>query len=169
MIYDSLDIDVLRNALDRLGGLYEMKKGILTQGIKPAFSKVGKSKDYELGLYVYYIRQTGVLIVLFERDPSSGRVVVQVSAREVGAWTWSQMRDAPKVEETAMAALDEDVQAKRHLPTDGGTFSCPSCHAVYTCSNLRLSDDGRVQCQNCGRWVDWLEAVTDKSTTPNDS
>ncbi len=51
------------------------------------------------------------------------------------------------------------------LYNQGVVLSCPFCQAQYSLRVLKIEEDGRVKCQNCGRPVDFSE---ESSQTPEE-
>ncbi len=167
LVFEDIDSELLHGTLERLEELWQRKKGLFEPGFKMAMSKVGRRDDFQVGVFVFYAVQGRVMVALSEYSAETRNGVVQISVMELGQWTgWKNLI---KIEEKVGECVDEEIGAGQIPAPYGGRFICPECDAVYAFDNLEMSADGRVRCQHCGRWVDWLEAMQESGANPNDS
>lgn len=167
IVLEDIDSEILHNSLGGLEESWQRKKGILEPGFKMAMSKIGRREDFEVGVFVFYAVQGRIMVALSEYDADMKTGVVQITVMELGQWTgWKNLI---KIEEKVAECLVEEMNSRQVNLPDRGQFRCPECDAIYAYRTLEMSREGLVLCQHCGKWVDWLEAIQDRSANPNDS
>jgi predicted RNA-binding Zn-ribbon protein involved in translation (DUF1610 family) len=100
-----------------------------------------------IGVYLYNMNLY-LLTLLVEYDKDSGLAIIEVSVLQRGV---PNPRLEEKIRDLLLDITEKQLEALTSIPT--GVFVCPHCGAQYLHRVLRINEDGKTECQNCGQFV----------------
>jgi len=145
--------------LGALPNLWNARKRSLEPPLKLLFDKFG-SKDNLLFVVQAFTHDSGpVMIILlteYMRDLETARFIIHAydmnAVRGITEALWSCRRLRDILEDL----VEYDLSVFSHLKGDE-IFVCPKCSAQYRLRAMRITKDGRVGCQNCGKIVEYTK------------
>jgi predicted Zn finger-like uncharacterized protein len=147
----------LMGILNTLPSLWKQRKETLNPSLELLFDKFGNKEDLLFAVQAYTHPASSIVIVLlteYLRDLETASFVIYAYNLNpfggVSEATWSSRRLRDILED----CIEVDLSAFSHMKGDE-IFVCPKCSARYRLRAMRITRDGRVECQNCGRIVEY--------------
>jgi predicted RNA-binding Zn-ribbon protein involved in translation (DUF1610 family) len=153
----------MRALLQYLPELWKKNSGFFDTGIKQIFSNFGETENTEFGVHIFSHRNGSLLIIILSeylRDTSVASF--NINGRYITGWfspsanIKGEMKLREILENLTYGELEEYAVAGQHLEDDS-VFICPDCGAQYLLRVLRVTIDGRTECQNCKHLFDPVE------------
>ncbi|MFW9974797.1 MAG: MJ0042-type zinc finger domain-containing protein [Candidatus Thorarchaeota archaeon] len=149
-----IDEEDLHGFMEVLPNIWEYEKPIFFPELKLTLSKFGETPELLFGVYIYSVG--GCIIVAFleyQREFTTAIFEIHGFCSDV----WDRPRaefqfGEKRLRDIIMKNAGKDYKAFSSIPP-GGLFVCPNCRAQYTFRSMKVSADGKVECQNCGRLV----------------
>jgi hypothetical protein len=89
-----------------------------------------------------------LLTLLAEYERESGLAIIEVNVMQGGV---PNPRLEKKIRDLLLNITEEQPEALTSIPT--GVFVCSHRGAQYLHRVLRINEDGKTECQNCGQFV----------------
>lgn len=157
-IFDIQEDDLL-GILNSLPNLWNSKKTRSEPSLDLLFDKYGDKDNLLFVVQAFTHPYSNVMIVLLTEylsDLKAASFIIYAydlnlvgGARE-SLWSGRRLRDILE------DCIDIDLGAFSHLRGDE-IFVCPLCSARYRLKAMRITRDGQVECQNCGKIVEYGE------------
>lgn len=153
----------LLGILNILPSLWKERKEFLEPTLELLFEKFGNKDDLLFAIQAF-TGHSSIIVLLTEylRDLETASFVIYAYNLPLGGVTeaiWSERRLRDILEDY----IEGDFSAFSHLKGDE-MFVCPKCSARYRLKTLRLTRYGRVECQNCGRIVEYVPFEKEEDT-----
>ena len=150
-----LDEEELKGILDFLPEIWKKNSGFFDTGLTPIFRNFGESEDLLFGVHIFTHGNGAVLLIILTEYIRDSRVATfNINARSItglfgpSSYKKGEVKLREILEGLTYEDLEEFVIVGQHLDDDS-IFICPSCKAQYHMRVLRVSADGRTECQNC--------------------
>ena len=150
-----IDEDEMRSLLKYFPEIWKKNSGFFDTGLTPIFSNFGESEDLLFGVHIFTYGNGAVLfIVLTEYIRESRVATFNINARHITGFFSPSSHKKGEVklreilENLTYDELEEFAIVGQNLEDDS-IFICPNCGAQYLLRVLRVSVDGRTECQNC--------------------
>lgn len=148
-----IDKDSLVAFLDSFPELWNKDKSILEAGLTSLLHKYGETDELFFSVS-HFTMGNGLLIVFVEFQRQLGTADFEIHGYMVSTegirgrhqFAEQKMRDI-------ILGYDGEPFSTLSTISDDRMFECPSCKAKYVLRTMRISSDGRIECQNCGRLV----------------
>jgi DNA-directed RNA polymerase subunit RPC12/RpoP len=146
----------LLGILKLLPSLWKEKRGFLDPSLELLFDKIGEKDNLLFAVHAFVNPGSSTVVVLlteYLRDLETASFVIYaynlMSGASENIWSGRRLRDILE------DCIEIDFSAFSQLKGDE-IFVCPRCSARYRLRTMRLTRDGRVECQNCGRIVEYM-------------
>ncbi|MGY5864432.1 MAG: hypothetical protein RTV41_07490 [Candidatus Thorarchaeota archaeon] len=93
-----------------------------------------------------------LLALLVEYNRKSGLAIIEVNVLHGGI---PQPKIEQKIRDIFIRVTEKNLERLLAVPKSG-IFVCPVCDAQYSLRVLKATEDGKIECQNCGRFIDFL-------------
>jgi hypothetical protein len=114
--------------------------------------------DPSMTLLLHLYKMGYFLLTLFvEYYRNSGLAIIEVHVLLRGS---PQPKIEQKIRNIILNVTEKDLERLAAIPR-GGVFICPFCQAQYSLRVLKIEEDGRIKCQNCGRLIDFSSKSSD--------
>jgi DNA-directed RNA polymerase subunit RPC12/RpoP len=156
----------LMGILNTLPSLWKERKEFLEPSLKLLFEKFGNKDDLLFAVQAF-TGPSSIIALLTEylRDLETASFVIYAYDLSGGGVT-EAIRSETRLRDILEDYIEVDFSAFSHLKGDE-IFVCPKCSARYRLRTLRLTRDGRVECQNCGRIVEYVPFEKGEDTNSN--
>jgi predicted Zn finger-like uncharacterized protein len=147
----------LLGILSTLPNLWKERKDSLGSSLELLFDKFGNKDDLLFAVQAFTHPGSTTMIVLlteYLRDLQTAAFIIYaydfnvVGGVRNATWSGRRLRDILE------DCIEVDLSAFSRLRGDE-IFVCPKCSAQYRLRAMRITRDGRVECQNCGRIVEY--------------
>ncbi len=151
-----IDEEDLHGFMAVLTNIWEHDKPIFFPELKLTLSKYGETPELLFGVYIYSVGACIIVAFLeYQRELSTAIFEIHgfcsdVYDRPRGEFQYGEKR----LSDIIMKNAGKDYKAFSTIPP-GGLFICPKCKAQYTFRSMKVSAEGQVECQNCGRLVNF--------------
>lgn len=150
-----IDEEEVIGILNFMPEIWKKNSGFFDTGLNPIFRNFGESDDLLFGVHIFSHRNGAILyIILTEYTRDSRMATFNINSRHLTGWfgVSSDKRGEIKLREILEGLTYDEVSefatVGQHLE-DPSIFICPNCKAQYRMRVLRVSEDGRIECQNC--------------------
>jgi DNA-directed RNA polymerase subunit RPC12/RpoP len=145
----------LLGILSTLPSLWEENREFLEPSLELLFEKFGNKDDLLFAVQAF-TGPSSIIVLLTEylRDLETASFVIYAYNLPLGGVT-EAIRSERRLRDILEDYIEADFSAFSHLKGDE-VFVCPKCSARYSLRTLRLTRDGRVECQNCGKIVEYV-------------
>ena len=173
-LYD-IDEYQLRGLLHEIPELWKENSGFFGTTLKPVFQNFGELDNLIFGVHVFsHANGTWILIVLTEYLRDARIASFNISARNLVGWfgpsadkkgeiKFREILEKLTYEELEMFSVENQYQESDVI------FVCPNCSAQYLMRVLRVTRDGRIECQNCSALFDPVELDVAQRSASHDS
>ncbi len=150
-----LDENELKGILNFFPEIWKKNSGFFDTGLSPVFSHFGETEDLLFGVHIFTHGKGAILFIILTEYIRESRVATfNINARHITGWFSPSSNKKGEVKLRAMLEnltyeqLEEFATVGQHFEDDR-IFICPNCNAQYALRVLRVSIDGRTECQNC--------------------
>ncbi len=148
-----IDKDRLLALLDSFPKLWNKDKSILDAKLTSLLDKSGETNEFFFAVS-HFTMGNALLIVFVEFQRQLGTAVFEIHGYIVsieGIQGRNQFAEQ-KMRDIILGHAGEPFSTLSTISEDR-IFECPDCKAKYALRTMRISSDGRIECQNCGRLV----------------
>jgi len=148
-----IDKDRLLVLLDSFPKLWNKNKSILDAKLTSLLHKSGETDELFFAVS-HFTMGNGLLIVFVDFQRKLGTAVFEVHGYILsveGIRGRNQFAEQ-KMRDIILGHAGEPFSTLSTIAEDE-MFECPDCKAKYALKTMRISSDGRIECQNCGRLV----------------
>jgi hypothetical protein len=150
-----LDELELRALLGNLHKIHDNQKSFFEPGLTPIFQNYGELEDLIFGVHIFSQRNGSIVYIILSDYLNETRIatinincvyvagIFSPSANKKG-----EIRLREMLENLTHDELKEYTMKYTHHDSSE-IFICPSCGAQYLLRVLRVSEAGKVECQNC--------------------
>lgn len=152
-----IDEERLLGILYTLPSLWNSGKGALDPSLELLFDKYGNKDNLLFAVQVFIHPHSSVMITLFTeylRDIETASFVIYAYDLSIAGGANEALWSARQLRDILEAFVDVDLSTFSHLRGDE-IFACPKCAAHYRLRTMRITRDGRIECQNCGKIVEY--------------
>ncbi|MHA2383715.1 MAG: hypothetical protein ACXACT_14160, partial [Candidatus Thorarchaeota archaeon] len=135
-------IRALPNRWEQESGTFDPSMTLLLHRYHESESSVFGVNLYKMGYFL--------LTLFVEYYRNSGLAIIEVHVLLRGS---PQPKMEQKIRNIILNVTEKDLERLAAIPR-GGVFICPFCQAQYSLRVLKIEEDGRIKCQNCGRLID---------------
>ncbi len=156
-----IDKDRLYALIKAFPDLWNKDKPLLDPGLIPLLDKYGETDELFFGVYLFAVVR-GLLTVFVEYQRTQSTATFEIHGYIItgngieGRHQYAEQ----KLRDIILGHAGEAFTKLTAISKDR-IFECPSCKAKYSLMTMKMSSDGRIECQNCGRLVDFK--IKDKS------
>jgi len=148
-----IDEEDLHGFMRVFPNMWDHNKPIFWPEITLIINKIGETEDLLFGVYLY---RTGgcVLTIFLEYQRELSTAIFEIQGFCIDSWEKQKgfQFGERRVKEIILSNAGKNYKLFSTIPP-GGIFTCPNCRAQYTFRSLKVSPQGEVECQNCGRFV----------------
>jgi transcription initiation factor IIE alpha subunit len=155
IVLHDISEEQLKGILNFMPEIWKKNSGFFDTGLTPIFKNFGESDDLLFGVHIFSHGNGAVLfIILTEYMRDSRMATFNINSRHITGWFGVSSHKKGEIklreilEDLTYDELDEFATVGQHLEDDS-IFICPNCKAQYHMKVLRVSVDGRTECQNC--------------------
>jgi hypothetical protein len=152
--------------LNEIPNLWEKNTSFYQSSLKPVFKSFNDFETLVFGVHIFkYGSSSTILVVLSEYIRDAKLAVFNFTATTITGvfsptdYKSGEIKFAKMLEEITYEDLERITQ--QHDTNE--VFVCPVCKAQYAKRVLRVTPDGKVECQNCLALVDPNEIHDDTS------
>ncbi len=151
-----LEENEFKTILNNLGSIYSTKKNWYEAGLDPIFKNFGELDELMFGVHLFSQGQgISISIILSEYNRDTKCSIFNISSIYMsGLSAYSTFKKGEiKIKEALQGLTFEELEAYTRQGVYEGSneiFQCPHCNAQYRLRVLRVTEDGKVECQNCG-------------------
>lgn len=164
-----IDENEYRALFHEIPNLWKKNSGFFDMGLGEIFGTFGESNNLVFGVHIY-IRgnYSQLFIVLTEYLRETRTATFRINVVPITRVAFEQSREAAEVrfrqilEKLTYEELETFAIFNQYQGSDE-VFVCPKCKARYMMRTLKVSEDGKVQCQNCLALIDPNEIHVDNS------
>lgn len=152
-----IEEDRLLGILNTLPSLWNSRKEFLEPSLELLFDKYGNKDNLLFAVQVFVHPQSSVMITVlteYLRDIETASFVIYAYNLNVVSGVNESLWSARRLRDILEELIDVDLSQFSHLKGDE-IFVCPKCAARYRLRAMRITRDGRVECQNCGKIVEY--------------
>ncbi len=170
-----LEENEFKAILNNLESIYSTKKSWYDTGLQLIFKNFGDLDELMFGVHVFSQGQgLSISIILSEYDRDTKCSTFNISSIYLsGLSAYSTFKKGEtKIKEALQGLTFEELDAYTKQGVYEGSdeiFQCPHCNAQYRLRVLRVTEDGKVECQNCGVLSDPNEISTEERAVAHDS
>jgi hypothetical protein len=148
-----IDEEDLHGFIRALPNLWEQTKRSFEPGIQLMLQKLGDTEDILFGVYIFS-NMGRQLIIFMEYQRDIAAAIFEIHGFQPNVWgsNISNSYGEQRMRKIIEGSEGGDFKAFSAVP-EGGIFICPNCGAQYSLRVLKISSDGRIECQNCGKFV----------------
>ncbi|MFX1578923.1 MAG: hypothetical protein ACFFBJ_04695 [Promethearchaeota archaeon] len=151
-IYE-IEIDNLKELIQSFPNLWPKDKWMLDSGMLLLLGKSGESNESYFAMHLFSVPH-GLLAVFMEYQKETMKATFDIHGYTIACnqiqgraqYTEQRVRDF-------ILGYEGEAFHKLSAEFNDEIFECPECCAKYSLGTLRMSSDGRIECQNCGRLV----------------
>jgi hypothetical protein len=173
-LYD-IDEDEIKGLLHHIPEVWKKNSSFFDTGLTLVFKSFGEHDNLLFGVHIFSHGNGAVMfIILTEYFRDSRIAVFNINARHITGWfspsdhNKGEIKLRQILEGLTYEELEHYSIVGKHIDDDQ-IFICPNCRAQYMMRVLRVSDDGRIECQNCRRLFSIVEIDETKKHTSYDS
>ena len=148
-----IDEEDLHGFMRVFPNMWEHEKPLFSPEITLVVNKYGETEEFIFGVYIYTLGSC-VLAMFLEYQREFATAIFEIHGFCFDSY--GMKRDFQfgenRVKDIILRNAGKDYKLFSTIPL-GGIFTCPKCRAQYTLRSLRVSPEGKVYCQNCGRLV----------------
>ena len=152
-----IDKDRLRALIQAFPNLLNKDKPMLDPDIFTLLEKSGETDELYFAVILFSVVR-GLLTVFVEYHKETGIADFEIHGYMMQAnQIQGRHQDAEQKLRDIILGYEGEPFSKLSAISKDIIFECPSCHAKYSLATMRMSSDGRIECQNCGRLIDLSE------------
>ena len=147
----------LLGILGTLPNLWNAKKGSSEPSLKLLFDKFGNKNELLFVVQAFTHPSSSIMITLlteYLRDLETAKFIIYAYDLNVVGGVAEALWSGRRLRDILEGFVDIDLSVFSHLRGDE-IFVCPKCSAQYRLRAMRITRDGRVECQNCGKIVEY--------------
>ena len=170
-----IDEDEAKGILNFFPEIWKKNSGFFDTGLTSIFSNFGESEDLLFGVHIFTHGNGAILFIILTEYMRDSRIATfNINARHITGWfspsshKKGEVKLRDMLENLTYEQLQEFATVGQHLEDDS-IFLCPNCGAQYLLRVLRVSVDGRTECQNCQALFDPVELEVTRKGTSHDS
>jgi predicted RNA-binding Zn-ribbon protein involved in translation (DUF1610 family) len=173
-LYD-IDEEQLRGLLHEIPAIWKKNSGFFDTGLKPVFKNFGELDNLIFGVHLFsHANGARIFIILTEYLRDARIASFNINVRNTTGWLaptvhksgelkFREMLEKLTYEELDLFSVENQYQESDEI------FICPSCGAQYLMRVLRITSDGRIECQNCNALFDPVELDVAQKSASHDS
>lgn len=153
----------MRALLQYLPELWKKNSSFFDIGIKPIFDSFGETENLVFGVHIFSHGNGSILyIILTEYLKDTCVASFNINGRHITGWFSPSVNKKGEtklrelLENLTYDELEEFAAVGQNLE-DESIFICPNCKAQYLLRVLRVTEEGRTECQNCKHLFDPVE------------
>ncbi len=151
----------LLGILGTLPNLWNARKGSFEPSLNLLFDKFG-NKDNLLFVVQTFTQSSGSIVITllteYLRDLETAKFIIYAYDLNVVGGVTEALWSGRRLRDILEDFIDIDLSVFSNLRGDE-IFVCPKCSAQYRLRAMRITRDGRVECQNCGKIVEYSKSV----------
>ncbi|MFW9807136.1 MAG: hypothetical protein ACFFFK_10450 [Candidatus Thorarchaeota archaeon] len=150
-----IDEEDLFGYIRALPNFWEQTKRIFEPGIELILQKIGDTEDILLGVFIFS-HYRGQIVIFMEYQRDIRTAIFEIHGYQINQWgTFVESKSSEnRLRRIIENSADGDFKAFSAIP-EGGIFVCPNCRAQYSLRVLKITKDGKIECQNCGKFVEY--------------
>lgn len=164
-LYD-IDESQYTALLNEIPNLWEKNTSFYQSSLKPVFKSFNDFETLVFGVHIFkYGNSSTIFVILTEYIRDAKLAVFNITATTITGvfsptdYKSGEIKFTKMLEEITYKDLEQITQ--QHDTNE--VFVCPVCKAQYAKRILRVTVDGKVECQNCLALVDPNEIHVDTS------
>ena len=152
--------------LKEIPNLWEKNTSFFQSSLKPVFQRFNDFETLVIGVHIFkYGNSSTIFVILTEYIRDAKLAVFNISATTITGvfsptdYKSGEIKFAKMLEEISYEDLEQITQQDDHIEI----FVCPVCNAQFVKRVLRVTADGKVECQNCLALIDPNDIHVDTS------
>lgn len=173
-LYD-IDENHLRGLLHEIPAIWKRNSGFLDTGLTLVFYNFGEMDNLIFGVHVFSNANGARIFVILTEYLKDARIAsFNINVRNATGWfapsvhKSSELKFREMLEKLTYEDLDL-FSVETQFQESDEIFVCPNCSAQYLLKVLRITRDGRIECQNCQRLFDPVELDVAQRSASHDS